>query len=230
MQKAAAPDLRRRALVSLLRFTVVLAVMIFLPAWSLTYWQGWLFWLNFIACMIVMTLYFLTHDPALVGRRMSAGPTAEKEASQKRIQLFASIIVCALFVVPALDHHFGWSTVPAWVVILGNVLVIAGFWMMFVVFRENSFASAIIEVDAEQRVISTGPYALVRHPMYSGALVMFTGVPLALGSWWGLLLIIPLLAILIVRLLDEERYLLKNLPGYEDYSRNVPHRLVPGVW
>ena len=230
MQKAAAPDLRRRALVSLLRFAVVLAVMIFLPAWSLTYWQGWLFWLNFIACMIVMTLYFLTHDPALVGRRMSAGPTAEKEASQKRIQLFASIIVCALFVVPALDRRFGWSTVPAWVVILGNVLVIAGFWMMFVVFRENSFASAIIEVDAEQRVISTGPYALVRHPMYSGALVMFTGVPLALGSWWGLLLIIPLLAILIVRLLDEERYLLKNLPGYEDYSRNVPHRLMPGVW
>ena len=177
-----------------------------------------------------MTLYFLKRDPALVERRLNAGPGAEREASQKPIQLAASVVFGATFVVSALDYRFGWSDVPESAVAAGNALVVLGFLSVFAVFRENSFASAIIEVGKGQKVVSTGPYALVRHPMYAGALLLFVGSPLALGSSWGLLLIVPMTAILIVRLLDEEKYLVRNLPGYEAYCAKVRYRLVPGVW
>jgi len=230
MQNRTAGNLGRRALLGALRFAVFLGLLIFLPAGSLDYWQGWLFWINFSVCMAAITLYFLRHDRALIERRMNAGPAAERETSQKRIQVFASIFGCSIFVVSALDHRFGWSIVPTSTVIVGNGLVALGFLMVFCVFRENSFASAIVEVGADQKVISTGPYALVRHPMYASALVLVIGAPLALGSWWGLLTIVPMLAILVLRLLDEEKYLARNLAGYEDYCRKVRYRLVPGVW
>ena len=151
-------------------------------------------------------------------------------STQKRIQLFASIFVCALFVVSALDHRLGWSTVPTSVVLIGNVLVAAGFWFVFVVFRENSFASSIIEVGADQKVIDTGPYAILRHPMYAGALVLFGGVPLALGSWGGLFTLLPVAAIFAIRHIEEEKYLAHNLPGYTEYCSKVTDRLIPGVW
>ena len=194
------------------------------------HWQGWVFWVNFCACVAAVTLYFLKRDPALVERRLRAGPAAEREARQKPIQLAAAVIFGATFVVSALDYRFGWSNVPGPAVAAGNALVVLGFLSVFAVFRANSFASAIIEVGTGQKVVSTGPYALVRHPMYAGALLLFVGAPLALGSWWGLLAIVPMTAILIVRLLDEERYLVRNLPGYEAYCVQVRYRLVPGVW
>ena len=230
MENRTSESLGRRALTGTLKFAVALAVLIFLPAGSLGYWQGWVFWANFCACVAAVTLYFLKRDPALVERRLNAGPGAEREASQKPIQLAASVVFGATFVVSALDYRFGWSDVPQSAVAAGNALVVLGFLSVFAVFRENSFASAIIEVGKGQKVVSTGPYALVRHPMYAGALLLFVGSPLALGSWWGLLLIVPMTAILIVRLLDEERYLVRNLPGYEAYCAKVRYRLVPGVW
>jgi protein-S-isoprenylcysteine O-methyltransferase Ste14 len=229
-EPSARMDLRRRALKGALIFLIVLWVAIFLPAGSLAYWQGWLYWAHFAAWTLAGTLYFLERDPALVARRLRAGPTAEKEPAQKRIQLFASIAVCAIFAVSGFDHRFGWSHVSNPTVVAGNALVALGYLFMFVVFRANSFASSTIEVGAGQRVISTGPYALVRHPMYAGATVMFLGAPLALGSWWGLVPVLLLLAGLIARLRDEERYLARNLPGYEAYRRDVRHRLMPGVW
>ena len=204
--------------------------MIFLAAGSLRYWQGWLFWLHFAAWTAGGTLYFLKRDPALVSRRLRAGPTAEKEPAQKRIQLFASIFLCAIFVLSGLDDRFGWSTVPVAVVIAGHVLLAFGYLAMFIVFRANSFAASTIEVGAGQQVVSSGPYAVVRHPMYAGALLMFLGVPLALGSWWGLVPVALLAATLVARLRDEEAYLARNLPGYDDYRRKLPWRLVPGLW
>ena len=138
-----------------------------------------------MAWTLALTLYFVKHDPALAERRLRAGPTAEREPAQKRIQLVASIVICGLFLVSALDYRFGWSVVPDSAVIAGHVLVAAGYLIMFMVFRENSFAASTVEVSAGQKVVSTGPYALVRHPMYAGAAVMFIGVPLALGSWGG---------------------------------------------
>ncbi len=230
MQQHSADSLSRRAFAATAKFLVVLALMIFLPAGSIRYWQGWLFWINFAVCCVVFNLYFLRYDPALVERRLRAGPAAEREPMQKRIQAFASIFVSAIFIVSAIDYRMGWSNVPTGVVVLGNVLVAFGFWLIFWVFRANSFASSTIELAAGQRVIDTGPYALVRHPMYAAALLLLFGVPPALGSWWGLLTLLPLTAVLVVRLLDEEVFLARNLPGYTEYCGKVPYRLLPGVW
>jgi len=229
-EQSARMDLRRRVLNGALTFLVALWLAIFLPAGSLGYWQAWVFWAHFAAWTIGGTLYFLERDPALVARRLRAGPTAEKEPAQKRIQLYAVIAVCAIFIVSGFDHRFAWSHVPDPIVIAGHALVALGYLSMFVVFRANSFASSTIEVGAGQKVVSTGPYALVRHPMYAGAMVMFLGAPLALGSWWGLVPVLLLLAGLIARLREEETFLARNLPGYEAYRRDVRYRLVPGVW
>ncbi len=223
-------SLRSRALRSTAQFLVVLLVLILLPAWTLHYWQAWLYWLLFTAMSAWMTLYFLKYDPALVSRRMAAGPRAEKERSQKIIMTAASACIIALFAVPGLDHLFGWSTVPTAIVLLGDFGFLLGYFFVFIVLRENSYAAATIGTDKDQPVIATGPYAVVRHPMYSGVIIMFGATPLALGSYWGMLLIIPLIAILAWRLLDEERLLLRDLPGYADYGNKVTYRLVPGVW
>jgi protein-S-isoprenylcysteine O-methyltransferase Ste14 len=170
-----------------------------------------------------------THNRVSLEERSEA-PGAEKEKSQKRIQLLASAAFIAAFILASLDRRFSWSDVPLPQVIAGDILVALGFFIIFIVFKENTFTSAIIEVAKDQKVISTGPYAIVRHPMYSGALVMLLGTPLALGSWWGLLLFIAMMFIIIRRLLDEEKFLLKNLQGYSDYKKKVQCRLVPFVW
>lgn len=136
----------------------------------------------------------------------------------------------AMPVLSALDHRFGWSAVPASVVILGEALIVLSYVGFYVVFRENTYGAATVQVAEGQTVISTGPYAVVRHPMYSGALLMMLGMPLALGSWRGLLMIVPAIAGIVARLLDEERFLATNLEGYSDYMRKVHYRLVPHVW
>jgi protein-S-isoprenylcysteine O-methyltransferase Ste14 len=228
--KQPSPDLRRRALRGTLLFAVALWLLIFVPAGALNYGQGWLLWAHFTAWTLGGTLYFLRRDPALVERRLRAGPAAETEPAQKRIQLFASIAICALFVMSALDYRLGWSAVPAGAVLVGHALVAVGYLCMFAVFRANSFAASTVAVASGQRVVSTGPYARVRHPMYSGALVMFAGIPLALGSWWGLLPVIALAAALVLRLNDEEKYLVRHLPGYQAYRDAVRWRLLPGIW
>jgi protein-S-isoprenylcysteine O-methyltransferase Ste14 len=142
----------------------------------------------------------------------------------------ASLGFIALLVVPALDFRFGWSVVPLGGVVVGEVLFVLGFGFIGRVYRENTFTSATIEVAQDQRVISTGPYAVVRHPMYASALLYLVGTPLALGSYWGLVALLGMLPFLIWRLLDEERLLATELPGYTHYQRKVPFRLVPGVW
>lgn len=161
---------------------------------------------------------------------MKWGPGAEKEKSQRLIQLLAIIVFIGVFILASLDHRFSWSAVPPSVVIAGNILVALGFLIVFLVFKENPFSAATIEVAAGQKVIATGPYALVRHPMYSGGLVMLFGTPLALGSWWGLLMFIPMTLLIVWRLLEEEKFLLKNLPGYSEYYQKVRYRLVPFVF
>ncbi|MBB3393021.1 protein-S-isoprenylcysteine O-methyltransferase Ste14 [Rhizobium sp. BK275] len=226
----AAPDLGRRAAEANAEFLVALAVMVFLAAGTLAYWQGWLFLATFAAWSAGSSAYFYYRDPALLEKRMRAGPAAETEPVQKRIQLFTSVVMIALILVSVLDYRFGWSTVPVWAVISGNLLISAGFASFVVVLRENSFASATIQISEDQKVVSTGPYALVRHPMYAAVLPLTSGIPLALGSWWGLV-IVPLIFVgLILRLLDEEGHLRRDLPGYQDYCLKVRYRLVPGIW
>ena len=225
-----AGNLQRTVLLGLLRLQAILALLIFLPAGSLRYWQGWLFWIVFFACVLVVTLYFVQHDPHLIENRMKAGPGAEQETSQKIIQAFTGTLAAALVIISGLDHRYRWSSVATPIVLLGDALIVFGFAIVFQVFRENSFAASTIKVEAEQRVISTGLYGWVRHPMYVGGALMLLAAPLALGSLWGVLIGIALTAAIVVRLLDEERYLSINLPGYDAYRRKVRYRLIPMVW
>jgi protein-S-isoprenylcysteine O-methyltransferase Ste14 len=144
--------------------------------------------------------------------------------------LFMSLGFIGLLVVPALDHRFGWSAVPLYGAMAGDLLVAVGFSFIFLVYRENTFSSATIEVAKDQRVIATGPYAIVRHPMYASASLYLVGTPLALGSYWGLVPVVGMLPFLIWRLVEEERLLARTLPGYGEYQRQVRHRLVPWIW
>jgi protein-S-isoprenylcysteine O-methyltransferase Ste14 len=223
-------QLNIKAFAGIIQLFIILGLTIFLPAWTLDYWQAWIVVAVFFGCTIAVTLYLMKNDPKLLERRVSAGVGAEQERSQNIIQAFAAVAFIALFVVSALDHRFGWSTVPPYLVALGDILIVLGFYLVFLVFKENSFASGTIEIGAEQKVIVTGPYALVRHPMYVGALVMLMGVPLALGSLWGLVAIVPMTVVLAARLLDEERFLAKNLAGYCEYQSKVRYHLLPLIW
>jgi protein-S-isoprenylcysteine O-methyltransferase Ste14 len=219
-----------KAFGGLLFLIIIMAAALFLSAWTLSYWQAWVFLSVFFVSVLAITIYLMKKDPKLLQRRVKAGPGYEKEKSQKIIQTLAQVAFISVLVVPAIDHRFAWSVVPAFVVVAGDVLVVLGLLIVFLVFKENTFTSATIEVGAEQKVISTGPYTFVRHPMYSGALIMLLGVPLALGSWWGLLAIIPMKLVIVFRLLDEEKFLTKNLPGYTEYKDKVRYHLTPFIW
>ena len=223
-------DLARKTIVGFVQFIGALGILLFVPAWTLDFWQAWIYLFVFAVSVALITLYLWKKDPKLLERRVNVGPGAEKEKSQKRIQTFAAAAFIGMFVLPALDRCFSWSKVPFSAVIVGDSLVALGFFIVFVVFKENTYSAGTIEVAADQKVISTGPYALVRHPMYSGALVMLFGTPLALGSWWGLMMFIPMTLVIVWRLLDEEKFLLRNLQGYAEYSEKVRSRLLPFVW
>lgn len=219
-----------KAFAGLLQLLVVMSAIIFLPAWTLDYWQAWVFLATFFVSVLAITIYLMKNDPKLLERRTNAGPGAEHERSQNIIQSFAALAFIAMFIVSALDHRFGWSPVPTYVTLLGDVLVALGLDFVFLVFRENTFTSGIIEIGDEQKVVTTGPYAVVRHPMYISALVMLMGVPLALDSLWGLFTVVPMVFVIVWRLLDEEKFLAKNLAGYSEYQSRVRHRLLPLIW
>jgi protein-S-isoprenylcysteine O-methyltransferase Ste14 len=223
-------NLNSKAFGGLVFLLLVMAALLFLPALTIYYWQAWAFLAVFGASVLAITVYLMKKDPRLLERRVYAGPTAEKEAVQKTIQFIASIGFAAILVVSALDHRFAWSPVPLYVSLAGDALVAIGFLIIFFVYKENTFASATIEVYPEQKVISTGLYALVRHPMYMGALFLLVGIPLSLGSWWGLFVIVLMMPALIWRLLDEEKFLAKNLQGYAEYKNKVRYRLMPFIW
>ena len=223
-------NLNAKALGGLLGLLVVMAALLFIPAWTLNYGRAWAFLAVFGAATLAITLYLMKNDPKLLERRVYAGPSAEKEVGQQIVQSITAVGFIAGLVVPALDHRLHWSWVPLSVSVAGDILVAAGFLIIFFVYRENSFASATIELAPDQKVISTGPYALVRHPMYLGGFIMFVGIPLALGSWWGLLVFTLMVPAIIWRLLDEERFLARNLAGYSEYLSRVTYRLIPFVW
>lgn len=219
-----------KAFAGLLRSLILIAALFFIPAWSLRFWQGWVYIAIMGAASAAIILYLAKYDDALIGRRLRAGPFAEKERSQKIIQTFTSVAGIVLFLVPGFDYRRQWSHVPIALVSIGFTGVVLGFLVIFLVFRENRFSSSIVEVTEDQKVVSSGPYGVVRHPMYAGAIVLFLATPLALGSWWAFIPAIILSAMIAVRLIDEERFLVTRLPGYDAYRSSVRYRLVPGVW
>ena len=209
---------------------VVLAATLFGCAGTIDYPQAWATLVVFIIPALLITIDLFRHDRALLERRTGFGPISETRPLQTAIQVCTSLGFLASFAVPALDHRFGWTEVPRALGPVGLLLIVAGFLVVWRVFRANSFAAATVSLAKEQTVISTGPYARVRHPMYQGAGLIFAGVPLALGSWWGFVPAAALMGLLIIRLFDEETFLKKNLSGYARYLETVRWRLVPGLF
>ena len=210
--------------------TIALGILLFLPAWTLRYWQAWVFILVFLTSVNAIGIYLSLQDPALLEKRKKVGPAAETSPVQKIIMSFALVGIVTLLVICALSVRFGWSFVPWYISLLGDVLVALGLYVNYLVFKENTFGGSTIETSEDQRVISTGLYATIRHPMYAGVLIMMIGVPLALGSYWGLVILAFILPGLIWRILDEEKILRKDLPGYADYMQKVRYRLIPKIW
>jgi protein-S-isoprenylcysteine O-methyltransferase Ste14 len=219
-----------KAWLALAALAVVMGLLVFASAGTVSYWQGWVYLAIFFGASALTTRYLIRTDPALLERRMSGGPTAEKRPIQKFIMLAASVSFIALLVVPALAFRLQGTTMTAVVSLIGNLLVAIGFYCIFLVYRENTFTSATIELAPDQKVISTGPYAIVRHPMYASASLYIMGTPLALGSLWGFVPVFVMVPFLVWRMFDEERFLAQHLAGYRDYQKRVRHRLIPFVW
>ena len=208
----------------------VLGALLFLPAGTLNYWQAWVFIGVFTAATIIPSIYLARTNPAALRRRMRGGPLAEGRAIQKIVIIGAFLDLFAMVVLSVFDHRMGWSSVPAWLCLLGDVLIAAGIGFAMLVIVQNNYAAATVTVEAGQFVASRGVYKFVRHPMYVGNVIMMVGIPLALGSYWGLLLVIPGVLVLVSRIVDEEKMLTQELRGYREYMQRVRYRLLPYVW
>lgn len=205
----------------------ILFTMFFLPAGTFAYWEAWVYLTILLIPMILVLIYLVKNDPGLLERRMRM---REKEAEQKLIIKISYLCFLLVFLLPGFDKRFEWSSAPVVVVIVADVLVLLGYGIFFLVLRENRYASRIIEVEQEQKVIRSGPYAIIRHPMYLGVSLMYILSPLALGSYWAMipsLLIIPLL---VARIRNEESLLGRELKGYQEYVQKTKYRLIPGIW
>jgi protein-S-isoprenylcysteine O-methyltransferase Ste14 len=209
---------------------VVFGSMLFLAAFTFNYWQAWVFLAVFALSTWIPSIYVLRTNPVALQRRMRGGPAAETRTVQKAVMVGLWLSLAALVVISALDHRFGWSPVPAAICLAGDVLVAGGLGTAMLVVIKNSYAAATIQVESGQKLASTGLYGLVRHPMYTGNVIMMLGIPLALGSYWGLVFVISGVIALVSRVRDEEKLLQKELDGYLEYTRKVRYRLMPYVW
>lgn len=207
--------------------SVVLGLLIFVPAGTLNYWQGWVFIAVLGVSGWIFSIYFLRKDPEVLERRMLA---PESRTTQKVFLAGVSAIWVAQLVVSVLDHRFGWSRVPPAISVAGNVLLVIGLVLVALVIVQNSHAAVTVRVEEGQQLVSTGLYGLVRHPMYTCNAFLYTGTALALGSYWGVVFVIPTLLMFVMRIRDEEKMLQEELDGYCEYMQKVPYRLVPHVW
>lgn len=222
-------DQRKKAWVSLVVSFVIIGLLLFLVAGTVRYWQAWVYLGVTAVTSTLLTLYMIS-DPVLLKNRLTFGPAAEQRPLQKIIVACGILPGVALFVVPPLDHRFNWSSMQPWLAITGDLLILLSMWMVYKVYKTNSFGAATVEITEGQRVISTGPYAIVRNPMYSSAVVYFIGMSLALGSYWGLIPGTLTTLALVWRLFDEEQFLAKDLPGYTEYCAKVRWHLIPGIF
>lgn len=203
----------------------VMGVVLFLSAGSLRYWEAWILWSGFSVLTLFITIYFLKKSPQLLSRRMKY---KEKETTKKPPVILNLCFLC--YIIPGLDFRFHWSTVPVWIIITSNIIVFLGYIFIILVFKENSYASTVIQVEKEQRVITTGTYAIVRHPMYLGLILMMLFTPLALGSYWAIIPSLLCIPMNVFRILGEEEVLLRDLPGYKEYCLKTRYRLIPLIW
>lgn len=219
-----------KSILGLAFLLVFLGAMLFISAGSLSFWQAWLYIAVFGVSTLSVTLYLMKYDQKLLESRVAAGPSAEVEKTQKVIQSLASLFFMLVFIVAGLDYRFHWSNVPPVVSIIADVFVAIGFYIVFLTFKANSYTSAVIEVKQDQQVITSGPYGIVRHPMYMGASLMMIFTPLALGSWVAFPFPLLLIVTIAFRAIEEEKFLVTNLNGYSDYRQKVRYRIIPYVW
>ena len=215
---------------ALIKFTcglLLVGLLIFLPAGTLRYTYGWRFVALLFVPMLIAGFVMLKKSPELLKKRLDA---KEKQAAQKGVLAFSGLMFIAGFVVAGLDFRFGWSRMPSWVVIAASLLFLAAYALYAEVMRENAYLSRTIRVEEGQRVVDTGLYSIVRHPMYAVTVLLFLMIPLILGSWYALIAFAFYPAIIIVRLKDEEELLTKELPGYEEYKQKVRYRIIPFIW
>jgi protein-S-isoprenylcysteine O-methyltransferase Ste14 len=209
---------------------IAFGALLFVPAGTLNYWQAWVFLVVFAVSTWIPSVYLMRTNPAALDRRLRAGPMAEARTLQRIVITALFICFPAMFVLSAMDHRFGWSPVPTAVCLLGDLLVAIGLGMAMLVITQNGYAAANVTVESGQTLVSTGLYGLVRHPMYTGNVIMMVGTPLALGSYWGLIFLLPGVAALVLRIRDEERLLTEELSGYREYTQRIRYRLVPHLW
>lgn len=221
------PNLARRAVVYYVGALVLMAVMFFGPAGTFDYWQAWLYLAVLFVIVAVFGTYLIRREPELLARRLR---TREREATQQRVIQVSLVLFVLAFLLPGLDHRFGWSAVPPAVVVGANAGIVIAYVLFARVLLANRYASRVIEVEAGQSLATTGPYAVVRHPMYVATLAIWLLSPIALGSWWAALAMLPIIPLIAVRIRNEEAVLRRDLAGYADYQAKVRYRLIPGVW
>ena len=217
-------------LIAILRLVIgmpIIGLLFFWPAGTFDYWQAWLWMAVLFLPLMGMFVYLIKRDPALLERRVRTGETRPE---QKRIIAVSALYLILIFLLPGLDKRFGWSSVPVWLVLVADAIVLAGFLLNFLVIRVNSYASRVVEVEQGQQVIVSGPYALVRHPMYLSIILILLATPVALGSYWGVLPVIPFTFLFAARAKNEEELLVNELAGYREYTQKTRYRLFPGIW
>ena len=224
---ASSANVRMTALIRLVGGVIAIAAMFFLPAGTFRYWQAWVYMLILLVPLFIFAAYLILRNPALLERRMR---TREMEPEQRKIIALSSTVLLAAFIIPGFDRRFGWSSVPTWLVLVSDAVVLLSYIMVVWVLVTNEYAGRTVEVEQRQRVITTGPYSFVRHPMYLAVQLMYGFSPLALGSFWAMLVVALLPPVLVARIVNEEKVLLRDLDGYADYRKAVRYRLVPGLW
>jgi protein-S-isoprenylcysteine O-methyltransferase Ste14 len=220
-------ELIKKVFTRILVFIALMLVMFFVPAGTFSYWEAWVYLTVILVFMFSFLIYILKNDPELMERRMR---TKEKETKQKLIVRLLFLCFLFTFLLPGFDKRFEWSHVPVEAVIFADIIVLLGYSMIFLAMRENSYASRIIEVEKGQKIISSGPYAIVRHPMYLGESLLLLLSPLALGSYWAIIPALFIIPILVARIRNEEQILERELKGYQEYMQKIKFRLIPGIW
>lgn len=215
------------ALIKFLAGLILIGALLFLPAWTLCYPGAWLFIALLFVPMLIMGIVLFVKAPTLLEKRLD---NKEKESTQKGVVALSGLMFPIGFVLCALDFRFSWSFVPTWLVALSSVLFLLGYAMYAEVMRENAYLSRTVKVQENQKLIDSGLYGIVRHPMYLATLLMFIPMPLILGSLWGLIPFALYPIIIVIRIINEEKVLTDGLSGYAEYKEKVKYRLIPFIW
>jgi len=219
--------LKKKIVLILIAAPLVIGLALFGPAGTLDYWQAWVYMATLLVPMLFVVLYFWKKDPAFLERRLK---TKEKETKQDIIIKVGTTVFTIAFLIPGFDHRFGWSDVSVEIVLAADAIVFLGYLLIFLVFKENAYAGRTVQVEKEQKVVTTGPYSVIRHPMYLGSLLLYLATPVALGSYVAVPLFSLFVPVMILRILNEEEVLRRDLSGYTEYCNKTKYRLVPFIW